>query len=84
MIRRLNLAGTGAGDEAPRLLDLPIECASVRIHSDSWSPTRPAACFAVNLSRYASRLSASMSRLPRLLPGQETTTLEINPESINL
>jgi hypothetical protein len=42
------------------------------------------ACLAVRLSRYESRLSPSIRRRPRLLPGQMTTTLEINPASMSL
>src|SRR5260221_3925625 len=42
------------------------------------------ACFDVRFSRYESRLSPSIRRRPRLLPGQVTTTLEIKPASINL
>src|SRR5260221_5693535 len=42
------------------------------------------ACFDVSFSRYESRLSPSIRRRPRLLPGQVTTTLEIKPASINL
>jgi hypothetical protein len=42
------------------------------------------ACFAVRLSRYEFRLSPSIRRRPRLLPGQMTTTLEINPASMSL
>jgi hypothetical protein len=42
------------------------------------------ACFDVNFSRYESRLSPSIRRRPRLLPGQVTTTLEIKPASISL
>jgi hypothetical protein len=42
------------------------------------------ACFDVKFSRYESRLSPSIRRRPRLLPGQVTTTLEIKPASISL
>ena len=42
------------------------------------------ACFVVKPSRYESRLSPSIRRRPRLLPGQVTTTLEINSASISL
>jgi hypothetical protein len=53
------------------------------IHPNIWFHLGQA-CFAVNLSRYESRLSPSIKRRPRLLPGQVTTTLEINPASISL
>src|SRR5208337_5161381 len=46
--------------------------------------TSAKACFAVKFSRYESKLSPSIRRRPRLLPGQVTTTLEINPAPISL
>jgi hypothetical protein len=45
-------------------------------------PTGAKACFVANLSRYESKLSPSIKRRPRLLPGKVTTTLEINPASL--
>jgi hypothetical protein len=59
-----------------------IRC--LRIHATSAGFISAKACFAVKLSRYESRLSPSIRRRPRLLPGQVTTTLEINPASISL
>ena len=38
----------------------------------------------IHLSEAHNRQSPSIRRLPRLLPGQVTTTLEINPASISL
>ena len=54
------------------------------IHDGSLRFASAKAGFATKLSRYESRLSPSMRRRPRLLPGQVTTTLEINPASISL
>ena len=49
------------------------------IHAASLCFASAKACFAAKVSRYESRLSPSIKRRPRLLPGQVTTTLEINP-----
>jgi hypothetical protein len=62
MIRRLNLAGRGAGDEAPLLLAFRNRCLIKRVACETW----PNFCVSESFTRYRSYGSIGVKYLTRL------------------